>query len=300
MLEGQGGHTIRARLFEPAAGTAGLVQIFHGLGEHSKRYERFAAAAVERGFSVCIHDHRGHGEHGKPAGYFADRDGWHLLVDDANVLHNYLLERYAGVPLVLIGHSMGSFIAQAFAMHYGAKLAGLILSASTWSGRYQMIPAILLARFEALRHGKRGRSPLLHKLGFARFNKPFNPTRTDLDWLSRDENEVDRYVNDPLCGGPYTCGLWIDFLGGLYELGTDHSLSRIRSDLPILITGGGDDPVGGENGMTRLAMHYAQTSHSRVSLKIYPEGRHEMLNEINRDEVTRDWLDWIALRFRAG
>ncbi len=299
LLEGEGGHSIRARLYEPESAPAGVVQIFHGLGEHSKRYERFAMAAVGRGFVVCVHDHRGHGEHGEPLGYFADQKGWHLVVDDANVVHNYLLERYAGVPLVLIGHSMGSFIAQTFAMHYGAKLSGMIVSASTWPSRFQLLPGIAIARIVTLRYGKQGRSPLLHKLGFGKFNKPFEPGRTELDWLSRDENEVDLYVNDPLCGGPYTCGLWIDFLGGLYDLGSDHSLSRIRSDLPILITGGGDDPVGGENGMTKLAMHYAQTSHSRVSLKIYPEGRHEMLNETNRDEVTADWLDWIAARCRA-
>ena len=300
LLDGQGGHTIRARLFEPDADTAGVVQIFHGLGEHSRRYDRFAAAAVQRGFAVCVHDHRGHGEHGQPPGFFADRKGWHLVIDDANVMHNYLLERYAGVPLVLIGHSMGSYIAQGFAMHYGAKLKGMILSASTWPQRIQLIPAMLIARIVTLSYGRGGRSPLLHKLGFGNFNKPFEPGRTELDWLSRDEQEVDKYANDPLCGGPYTCGLWIDLLGGLYEIGSDHALSRIRSDLPILITGGSDDPVGGEDGMTRLAMHYAQTSHSRVSLKIYPEGRHEMLNEINRDEVTGDWLEWIAARCRAN
>ena len=140
----------------------------------------------------------------------------------------------------------------------------------------------------------------MHKLGFGNYNKRFKPARTEYDWLSRDENEVDLYADDPLCGGPYTCRLWLDLLGALYELGSDHSLSRIRGDLPILITGGSDDPVGGEQGMTRLAMHYAQTSHSRVSLKIYEGGRHEMLNETNRDEVTGDLLDWIAGRFRVA
>ena len=299
-LDGESGHTIHAYIYEPSAEVIGVIQILHGLGEHSGRYRRFAAAAIERGFVVCVHDHRGHGESGRPLGYFGDSKGWHLLVDDAKRVHDHLLERYAGKPLVLLGHSMGSYVAQTFSMHYGAKLKGLILSASTWPQRLQLIPAILIARLVSLRYTRRGKSPLLHKLGFGNFNKPFKPARTELDWLSRDENEVDLYVSDPLCGGPYTCGLWIDLLGGLYELGSDHSLSRIRSDLPILITGGSDDPVGGEDGMTKLAMHYAQTSHSRVSLKIYPEGRHEMLNETNRDQVTGDWLDWIGSRFRAS
>jgi alpha-beta hydrolase superfamily lysophospholipase len=114
-----------------------------------------------------------------------------------------------------------------------------------------------------------------------------------MDWLSRDEAEVDLYLADPLCGGPFTCGLWLDFMAGLHELASDHALARIPADLPILISGGSADPVGGEKGMTRLAMQYMQTLHQRVKLKIYPEGRHEMLNEVNRDEVTADWLDWI-------
>ncbi len=120
-----------------------------------------------------------------------------------------------------------------------------------------------------------------------------------MDWLSRDEAEVDRYIADPLCGGPFTCGLWLDFLGGLFHLGSDHALTRIPADLPILISGGSADPVGGEKGMTRLAMHYMQTLHQRVKLKIYPDGRHEMLNEVNREEVTGDWLDWIESLTKA-
>ena len=296
LLDGQVNHTIRANIYTPAGDVIGAIQVFHGLGEHSSRYARFAAAAIERGFALCVHDHRGHGQACELLGHLADKDGWHLLVDDAKVVHDHLLERFTGKPLVLLGHSMGSYLAQTFAMHYGAKLDGLILSASTWPQRIQLIPAMLIAWFEALRLGKRGKSPLLHQLGFGKFNKCFKPARTELDWLSRDENEVDLYVTDALCGGPYTNGLWLDLLGALYELGSDHALSRIRGDLPILITGGSDDPIGGERGMTKLAMHYAQTSHSRMSLKIYEGGRHEMLNETNRDEVTRDWLDWIGAR----
>jgi len=257
-------------------------------------------AAISRGFVVCAHDHRGHGEHCGIAGHFADRDGWHLVVDDAHIAHEHIREQFPGLPIVMLGHSMGSYVAQVFAMHYGAKLSGLLLSGSMWPRRTKLLPAILLAWFESLRIGKRGRSALLDKLGFGNFNRRFEPARTEMDWLSRDEHEVDLYVADPLCGGPYTCGLWLSVLGALYQLGSDHALNRIPADLPILITGGSDDPVGGEDSMTRLIMHYAQTGHQRVTMKLYPDGRHEMLNETNRDEVTRDWLDWIAARFRAS
>lgn len=293
-------HDIHLRIWQPDGEVAGLIQLLHGLGEHIDRYERFAAAAIARGIVVCAHDHRGHGGHNGVAGHFADRNGWHLVVDDAHIAHEHIREQFPGLPIVMLGHSMGSYVAQGFAMHYGAKLSGLLLSGSMWPQRVKLLPAILIALFESLRVGKRGMSALLDKLGFGNFNRRFEPARTEMDWLSRDHHEVDRYVADPLCGGPYTCGLWRDLLGALFELGSDYSLNRIPADLPILITGGSNDPVGGEDSMTRLTMHYAQTGHQRVTMKLYPDGRHEMLNETNRDEVTRDWLEWIAARFRAS
>lgn len=300
VLATQDGHDIHLRIWQPDGEIFGVIQLLHGLGEHINRYERFAAAANARGFVVCAHDHRGHGGHGDEAGFFADKNGWHLVVDDAHVTHEHIREQFPGLPIVMLGHSMGSYVAQAFAMHYGAKLSGLLLSGSMWPQRTKVLPAMLIARLESARIGSRGRSALLNKIGFGDFNRRFEPARTELDWLSRDEHEVDLYVADPLCGGPYTCGLWIDVLGALYSLGSDYSLNRIPADLPILITGGSNDPVGGEDSMTRLIMHYAQTGHQRVTMKLYPEGRHEMLNETNREEVTHDWLEWIAARLRAA
>ena len=188
---------------------------------------------------------------------------------------------------------MGSYIAQYFAMYHGERLAALILSASTWPNKPKLLAGRLLARIEALRIGHRGKSPLLDKLGFGDFNKPFEPARTPYDWISRDESEVDRYLEDPLCGGPYTCGLWLDLLGGLTEIASDVALSRVRSTMPLLITAGSDDPVGGDKGITKLALHYAQSGHSRMTVKLYEGGRHEMFNETNRDEFSANVLRWI-------
>jgi len=294
------GHEIRLQIWQPAGDARGVIQLLHGLGEHIGRYQRFTTAAVGRGLIVCAHDHRGHGEARAEAGYFADGGGWHKVVEDVRVVNDHIREQFADQPVVLLGHSMGSFIAQTFAMHYGTRLAGLLLSGSTWPRRLELLPAMLVARIEALRHGRHGNSALLDKLGFGAFNKRFQPARTEMDWLSRDATEVDRYVADPLCGGPFSCGLWADFLGGLFALGSDHALKRVPGELPILITGGSADPVGGEDGMARLAMHYLQTLHQRVQLKIYADGRHEMLNETNRDQVTADWLDWIGTRVKRA
>lgn len=287
-------HTIPVYLWEPIAAPTAVIQVFHGLGEHSARYARFATAALDRGYAVCAHNHRGHGPESGEIGFFAPREGWNLLVADGRLVFEFLGQRFPGVPVVLLGHSMGSYIAQSYAMRFGHDLAALVLSASTWPSRIQVIVARLLARFVSWRHGTRAASTFLDKQGFGNFNKPFEPARTELDWLSRDPTEVDAYINDPLCGGPYTTGLWIDLFGGLLDYSSDAALRNIPGGLPILITGGADDPVGGEQGMRALASHYEKTGHEHLSTKIYDGGRHEMLNETNRDEFTNDLLRWIA------
>jgi len=292
-LDAGDGHDIHVQFWSPADTAKGIIQVIHGLGEHGDRYARFAAAAVGRGFVVAVHDHRGHGNQRDSAGFFAAKNGWQLLISDSLIVHEFLAKRFAGLPVALLGHSMGSFVAQDFAMHHGGRLTALLLSASTWAPRVETLAGNLLARIECWRLGAHRHSALLDKLGFGDFNKPFAPARTELDWLSRDPDEVDAYIADPLCGSPYTAGLWRDLTGGLLRIATDDYVSRIPTDLPILITGGEQDPVGGERGMGKLALHYAQTGHAHLTVKIYPEGRHEMLNDINRDAVTADWLDWI-------
>ena len=293
-LPAHDGAAIDVRIWKPAgAEPEATIQILHGLGEHADRYARFAASANERGYAVVAHNHRGHGPNAARPGSFGVKDGWALLEADALTVREEIDRRFPDKPVILLGHSMGSFLAQFYAMHYGGRLRGLILSGSGWGGRLPLFLGRALAWLTALRIGRTKPSPMLDKLGFHRLNQRFEPARTQFDWLSRDEHEVDRYIADPLCGGPNTSGLWVDFLGGMLTVCSDSGIQRIPGDLPILITGGSDDPVGGEDGMGKLMMHYAQTLHSRLTLKLYPEGRHEMLNEINRDEVTRDWLDWV-------
>lgn len=287
------GHIIRGTHWSAEAEARGVIQIFHGLGEHHERYARFAQAAKALGLVVVCHDHRGHGQHAELLGHFADANGWQLLIDDGLRVNEWIHERYPSVPLILLGHSMGSYIAQYFTMQHSTQISALLLSASTWPKKPTLLAGRALARIEGKRVGLRGKSALLDKLGFGVFNKPFEPARTPLDWISRDDNEVDKYIDDPLCGGPYTCGLWLDLLGGLSAIASDDSLLRIPSNLPLLITGGSADPVGGDKGMTQLAMHYAQTGHSNLKVKLYEGGRHEMFNESNRDEFTTDVLAWI-------
>ena len=288
------GETIHLRVWEPNEAPSLVVLLFHGMGEHSARYERFASALNDAGIAVLCQDHRGHGPNAELRGHFSDRNGWTAVMHDCASVYEYAQKQYADKPVVVMGHSMGSFIAQDFAMNFGSALAGLILSGTNWASKLQLYPGIVLAKLMSIGGRRRAYSPLLDKLGFDGFNKRFEPSRTAFDWLSRDEAEVDKYVDDPLCGGPYTIGLWIDLLGGVIGISSDAAINRIRSDLPILIFGGEDDPVGGDRGLGNIMTHYAQTSHQRLKLKIYEGGRHEMLNETNRDEVTADVLEWLS------
>ncbi len=288
------GHEIHVQTWQPEGESKLVIQLLHGLGEHSNRYARFAEACVREGFALVAHDHRGHGEHCDLYGFFAEAGGWNKVLTDALAVHNDARERFPDRSLLLFGHSMGSYIAQAFTMEFATPLAGLLLSGSTWPARPLTFIAKIIGHVETWRLGKEGHSTLLDKMFFGAFNKPFEPARTEMDWLSRDPAEVDKYVADSLCGGPFTNQLWLDLLGGLGDISGDAALRRIPADLPIMIMGGAEDPVGGDKGLGKLAFHYAQTGHTRLKVKIYPEGRHEMLNETNRDEVTADLLEWIT------
>ncbi|MBT5219605.1 MAG: alpha/beta hydrolase [Woeseia sp.] len=269
-----------------------VIQVLHGLGEHAGRYERFAAACNADRIAVIAHNHRGHGRV-QGFGHYADHDGWPKVISDVLQVRQHIAELFPTVPVVLLGHSMGSYIAQSFVMRHGGNNHALILSASTYAPRGQLRAGHLCAQLlTALTGGQRVNSFLNHS-GLGKFNERFKPARTKFDWLSRDEAEVDRYIQDPLCGGDFSNKLWADLTGGLLEITSGDAAATVRQDLPILILGGERDPVGGAIGLTLLADVYRKTGHDDVTLKIYPEGRHEMLNETNRDEVTRDIIEWI-------
>lgn len=293
-LHADDGDAIRVLSWRPEADAKerAVIQLLHGLGEHASRYERFAKACNARGLVVVAHNHRGHGDRSGMAGHYADRDGWDKLISDALLVRRHIRDSFPNLPIVLFGHSMGSYIAQSFVMRHAEDVALLILSGSTYAPRSQLQLFRAIAAILGI-FGRRRKSGLLDKMGFGAFNKPFLPARTDFDWLSRDESEVDEYVEDPLCGGLFTNQLWLDLMGGLLEITSTKAIRSVPADLPILILGGERDPVGGERGLSRLADVYRQAGHENLTLKIYQDGRHEMLNEINRDEVTRDIIDWI-------
>lgn len=298
-LEAPDGRNIPLHIWKPETGEPRcVIQVLHGLSEHAGRYARLGQAACKKGIAVVAHDHRGHGRHAKRPGHFADADGWAKVLQDVSRVQSFIRENHPSTPIVLLGHSMGSFIAQASVMHSSGRLTGLILSGSSFGSRMKIRLARLIARLEIWRRGTGAPSELMNTLNFQAFNKAFEPNRTDFDWLSRDEEEVDRYIADPLCGAIASGGLWRDFAGGLLGIMSVATLKRIPVDLPILITGGARDPVGGKKGMTRLAKAYESSGHQNVALKIYPDARHEILNETNREAVMRDVLNWVEAQIK--
>ena len=185
------------------AAVKAVVQIAHGMAEHAGRYAPIAEVLTAHGYAVYANDHRGHGRTAPTPddlGHLADDDGWRKAVADLHTLNRRIAEQEPGKPIILLGHSMGSFMTQRYICDYGATIAGAALSASAKTNEVLRKAAVLLARFERLRLGKRGRSGVVNAVSFGAFNKPYKPARTDFDWLSRDPDEVDKYLADPLCG----------------------------------------------------------------------------------------------------
>ncbi|MDE3735292.1 alpha/beta hydrolase [Pseudomonas resinovorans] len=272
-----------------------VVMLSHGMAEHSGRYARLGEALVAAGFELYALDQRGHGrtaEHGVLGQYAAD-DGWSKVINDLASLNHHIRQQHPQTPILLLGHSMGSYIGQAYLMQHSCSLQGAILSGSNYQPVALYRVARLVARFERWRQGKEGRSPLIEFLSFGSFNKAFKPNRTAFDWLSRDPQEVDKYVNDPLCGFRCTNQLWLDLLGGLQNITPPKHLAQIDPDLPLLVIGGERDPVSEGRRLQDLAAALRRAGLRNVQLNIYPGARHELLNESNRDEVTRDLIDWL-------
>ncbi|WP_460134503.1 alpha/beta hydrolase [Pseudomonas sp. S1_E04] len=279
----------------PEGPAQAVVMLSHGMAEHSGRYARLAGALCAAGYGVFALDQRGHGRTADEGtlGLYAEEDGWNKVVGDLASLNQHIGQQQPGLPIILLGHSMGSYIAQAYLVHHSASLHGAILSGSNFQPVALYRVARLIARAERLRQGVRGRSALIEFLSFGSFNKAFKPNRTAFDWLSRDPVEVDTYINDPLCGFRCTNQLWIDLLGGLQHISKASNLAQIDPGLPILIMGGECDPVSEGKRLKSLTHALREAGCQYLQLNIYPQARHELFNETNRDEVTADVLTWL-------
>ncbi|WFA17125.1 alpha/beta hydrolase [Paenibacillus mucilaginosus] len=301
----EGGVPIHTYVWLPEEDAAlrGVVQIAHGMAETALRYRRFAEALTASGYAVYAGDHRGHGRTAGDRSKLGSigRDGFRLMCAGMAQLTELIRERHKKLPVFLFGHSMGSFLTQRYMYTYPEKVDGVILSGSNGPQGSQLHLGIWLAKRVAARKGAEHRSPLLTQLTFGGYNRGFRPVRTPFDWLSRDPEEVDRYAADPDCGAVFPAQFWVEFFTGLAELHRRGQLERIPKELPLLIISGDRDPVGMRGkGIRRLEALYRAVGMKEVTVKLYPGGRHELLNEINREEVTRDVLAWLETRLQGA
>jgi alpha-beta hydrolase superfamily lysophospholipase len=293
---------IYACRWEPEGPPQGIVQISHGMAEHIARYDHFAKYLNDKGFLVVGNDHLGHGKTAASKdelGYMGETGGWNYVVADMHKLRELTYNDYPDLPYFLFGHSMGSFLVRTYIIRYRNGITGVILSGTGQQRRAVIRAGEMVARAEVKKKGAKYRSQKLNDLVFGNYNEGFTCVRTVFDWLSRDEAQVKKYMNDPLCGYMPTAGLFRDMMEGLKYISSTRNLKRMKKDLPVFFISGDADPVG-ENGrgVIRAYRNFLKAGMTDVTLKMYPEGRHEMLNEINRDEVYEDILTWIESKLK--
>lgn len=274
-----------------------VLMISHGVGEHILRYASFARFLTERGFVVAGHDHLGHGGSvaaDAPRLYFGPKGSWQYVVDDLYARRKLVAERYPGVPCFLMGHSMGSFLARTYLIRYPGTVHGAILMGTGQMPAAMTAAARTVAAAEVRRVGEAVPSPRMEQLAFGGYNKQFAPNRTTCDWLSVSQENVDRYLADPLCGGTPTAGLFREMLGGIAFISKLENLKRMNLNTPIFFVSGAEDPVG-ENGkgVRRAYRNFQKAGVRDVELKLYPGLRHEILNEYCSADVAADLAAWL-------
>ena len=290
----------------PDSQVRAVLQIVHGIAEYVERYDGFANFLNRQGILVVAEDHMGHGKSISqecPQGYFAG--GWQTAVDDTYRLTRDTMAEFRDVPFILFGHSMGSFMARTILANYpDSGITAAVICGTGWQ------PAPVLAAGKAAcalvcrAKGERAPSPLLQAMAFGTYNRKVEHPRTPYDWISRDNSVVNAYKADPLCGFTPTAGLMRDMMEGIAYIQREENLARMGKALPVLFIAGGDDPVGSYGAGVRTAAEaFRKAGMERVDVRIYPLCRHELLNEINREEIMDDvsrWIDGVLEKIPAA
>lgn len=279
----------------------GVLQIVHGMAEYIDRYDNFAKYMTEHGFNVIGHDHLGHGhsvsdEH--DYGFFAEENGDKIIIEDMHSVTQYAREKWEELPNFILGHSMGSFCLRQYLTKYSNDVFGAIIMGTGWIPSAAALLGKTIATNTCKSKGSHTVNPLLIKLTLEPYNKPFAPARTNCDWLSRDEKQVDLYVNDKLCGFDFTAGAYKDFFTILEKIAKNRQLIGMRKSLPILITSGSVDPVGGKKACEKLNAQYKRCGINDVTLKLWENDRHEILNELDKSDVYRYIYNWLKSKIQ--
>lgn len=296
-------NNIYVREWLPDSAPMGVVQIAHGVAEHIERYDDFARYLAENGFVVAGMDHLGHGKSvSKPEhqGYFGEFGGWELVVGDMRKLYERMREQHFGLPIYMLGHSMGSFLTRTYIIRYHDGPDGAVIVGTGQQSGLKVAGGLAVANHIIKTKGASHKSQFLNDMAFAGYNSHYKPNRTEFDWLCRDSAVVDAYIADPDCGFVASAGLFRDLLTGVKYISSMKNLERINKDLPIYFIAGDEDPVGDYGkGVVKAYNSFLKAGLTDVSLKLYHGGRHEILNETNKAEVFADVLSWLQSKCQA-
>lgn len=292
-----GKNKIHARMCVPDAEPRAIVQIIHGIAEYIGRYDEFMSFLADNGIIAVGTDHLGHGksiESEEQTGFFAYDNGWDYVVRDEEVLRLAMHENYPELPIIVFGHSMGSFLTRTLLIRYPDAFNAAIISGTGNQGAALVNGGLFMGNLVTGLRGAHHYSKFLNNLAFGSYNKIYDNPKTEYDWLSRDEANVQKYIDDPLCGFIPSCSLFRDMMTGVKFITNKKNLTAMNKDMPVYFMSGDMDPVGEcGKGVQKAYNNFLEAGMKDVSIKLYPGGRHEMLNEINKDEVYADILAWL-------
>jgi alpha-beta hydrolase superfamily lysophospholipase len=288
------GDPLTKLVWRPDGTPKGVVQLAHGMAEHIRRYDSLAKALIGAGFAVVGHNHLGHGETAVIQGYFAKKGGWDALLADMHQVRLDTQKEYPGLPYFLLGHSAGSFLVRCYLFEHCRGLRGAILTGTGAFSKTEVSLGLVLSRMLILLGMGNRPAKLVDTLAFSANNKPFLPAQTPFDWLSRDKEQVQAYARDPMCGFPFTAKGYRDMFSGMKRMADLDSIKAMDKELGVLFLSGSRCSVGKNGaGMQRVADTFRNAGLKDITVKLYPEARHEVFNEVNRQEVYTDLINWL-------
>ena len=292
-----GKNTLYAVSCVPDCAPRGVVQIAHGIADHIDRYRDFMQFLAENGFAAVGNDHLGHGKSIRgieEQGFFAEENGWDYAVADMDKLHDMMSAEFPGIPYVMFGHSMGSFLTRTYVIKHPNKYDAVILSGTGHQVKPMVESGYALSCAAAKLYGTHKFGTTLNNIAFGAYNNGFDEVRTEFDWVCGNPDAVDKYIADPFCGFVPRIGLFKDMMGGIKFITDMDNIKKMNKTKPVMFFSGDRDPVG-ENGkgVLRAYKAFCDAGLTDVFMRLYPGGRHEMLNERNNADVYKDVLDWL-------